>query len=328
MGAKLSTINDKAVSWTSDSGPGRGGGDKVLWVGERPTLIIGIGMVHGMGYSSKSVVTASLCLDGGCMRLSQSCFLQKKSDTISEGVMTDIINVSVKNYKIENGCNPERVLFYRDGISDGNFQVADSEVEIMKTALEKSLGDCIPVTFVICQSQVGFRMVPAELTRNQRTNKPINNVPSGTVLVCGPNSFYMIAQGGMKGTSKPVKYIVHLNENETPDRKYLGLTLPNLIQCSYQMCMKYPTATKVVRELPVIKYAKRLGNQVLASLPCLEAGCHWFGKDIRLVSPPEDAGTEEETRPYIKMQNAEGGSNSDDKQHNIVQMAFRTHLAA
>lgn len=70
-----------------------------------------------------------------------------------------------------------RVLFYRDGISDGNFQVADSEVEIMKTALEKSLGDCIPVTFVICQSQVGFRMVPAELTRNQRTNKPINNVP-------------------------------------------------------------------------------------------------------------------------------------------------------
>ena len=68
---------------------------------------------------------------------------------------------------------------------------------------------------------------------------------SGTVLVCGPNSFYMIAQGGMKGTSKPVKYIVHLNENETPDRKYLGLTLPNLIQCSYQMCMKYPTATKV-----------------------------------------------------------------------------------
>jgi hypothetical protein len=58
---------------------------------------------------------------------------------------------------------------------------------------------------------------------------------------------------------------------------------------------------QVVRELPVIKYAKRLGNQVLASLPCLEAGCHWFGKDIRLVSPPEDAGTEEETRPYIKM---------------------------
>ena len=31
---------------------------------------------------------------------------------------------------------------------------------------------------------------------------------------------------------------------------------------------------------------------------------------------------------YVDQQNAEGGINPDDKQHNIVQMPFRTHLAA
>lgn len=42
----------------------------------------------------KSVVAASVCLDGGCMRLSMSCFIQEKSDTISAFVIKDIIKVS------------------------------------------------------------------------------------------------------------------------------------------------------------------------------------------------------------------------------------------
>lgn len=95
MNGKLSTIHDKAVSWTSTCDPKNPSldTDSILWVGERPTLVIGIGLVHGMGYSAKTIVTASTCKDAGCMRLAQSCFLQKKSDTISEGVMKDIIKV-------------------------------------------------------------------------------------------------------------------------------------------------------------------------------------------------------------------------------------------
>mmetsp|Transcript_54670 Transcript_54670/g.116171 ORF Transcript_54670/g.116171 Transcript_54670/m.116171 type:complete len:233 (-) Transcript_54670:868-1566(-) len=92
INAKLSTIYDKAVSWTSENeGPGDRGA--LPWVGEVPTLVVGVGMVHGMGYSNKSVVSASLCLDSGCMRLSHSCFIQKKDDIISDGVMKDIIQV-------------------------------------------------------------------------------------------------------------------------------------------------------------------------------------------------------------------------------------------
>ena len=56
-----------------------------------------------------------------------------------------------------------------------------------------------------------------------------------------------------------------------------------------------------MREIPVIKYAKRLGNQVLSSLGCLEAGCNWFGKDMKLVCPNDDTGTEEERRPYLEV---------------------------
>ena len=41
----------------------------------------------------ETVVAASVCLDKGCMRLSQSCFVQGKSDVVSKGVMEDIIKV-------------------------------------------------------------------------------------------------------------------------------------------------------------------------------------------------------------------------------------------
>lgn len=57
---------------------------------------------------------------------------------------------------------------------------------------------------------------------------------------------------------------------------------------------------KAVRELPPIKYAKRLGNQVLSSMNILEAGCDWFGSSITLVCPRDDTGTEEERRSYLE----------------------------
>ena len=41
----------------------------------------------------KTVVAAPVCLDGGCMRLSLSCFIQPKSDAISDLVLRDIIKV-------------------------------------------------------------------------------------------------------------------------------------------------------------------------------------------------------------------------------------------
>jgi len=42
------------------------------------------------------------------MRLSNSCFIQKKSDGISDLVMKDIIEVSIDHYVIENKRFPER----------------------------------------------------------------------------------------------------------------------------------------------------------------------------------------------------------------------------
>ena len=76
------------------------------------------------------------------------------------------------------------------------------------------------------------------------------NVYSGTMLDDTENSFYLVPQQGLKGTSKPVKYIVYQNENESLSGGYSGLTMDNLKNLTNQMSWLYPTATKVCYLLP------------------------------------------------------------------------------
>jgi uncharacterized protein (DUF2132 family) len=64
------------------------------------------------------------------------------------------------------------------------------------------------------------------------------------------------------------------------------------------MCHKYGSATKAVREVPLVKYAKKLANQVLSSLKYLREGTEWERKRLCLEYPPEE---EEDNRPYVKV---------------------------
>ena len=166
-----------------------------------------------------------------------------------------------------------RILFYRDGISDGNFSIADDEIAMIREATEEALGAnlsiskstlvndfifhghqpkpfllILPPAYVIAQSKVGLRMVPSEttfVTTYNNKQRPVNNVPPGTALKISENSFYLVAQSGLKGTSKPVKYIVHQNENVNLYNGSYGLTMENLMNCTNSMCGMYPSATKV-----------------------------------------------------------------------------------
>ena len=128
-------------------------------------------------------------------------------------------------------------------------------------------------------------MVPKENPYNHR-GKP-NNVGSGTVLGCGPNSFFLIAQAGIKGTSRPVKCIALLNENIDPVKGYGGLTLENLMNCTNQMCWKYPTATKVCWWYDWVS-AHFFRSHLLSLFSSLQKGCSWttrYVKNTFLLSP-------------------------------------------
>lgn len=85
-------------------------------------------------------------------------------------------------------------------------------------------------------------------------------------------SFLLTAQGGLKGTSKPVFYRVIWNENFLfPVQNGTSLTKDLLTKLTYCMSFQYGTATKSPRLVPVLKYGARLANTVLGYIDYLSA---------------------------------------------------------
>ena len=78
------------------------------------------------------------------------------------------------------------------------------------------------------------------------------------------------------------------------------LTRENLMNATYQMSYKFGSATKVTREIPVLKYAKKLGNQVLSGLKYLRDGEYWDHKECRLEYPEDNVENETDNRPFLR----------------------------
>ena len=56
-----------------------------------------------------------------------------------------------------------------------------------------------------------------------------------------------------------------------------------------------------MRELPAIKYAKKLGNQILSGLKYSEEGFVLDGKEYRLEHPRDDLDDDADNRYYVSV---------------------------
>jgi hypothetical protein len=82
-----------------------------------------------------------------------------RNETIEnlEGMVVDLL----KAFQSRNKRLPQRILFYRDGVSEGQFKkVIEEEVEAMRRAFKRGYGDKPPkLTFVIVQKRHNTRYV-------------------------------------------------------------------------------------------------------------------------------------------------------------------------
>lgn len=154
-----------------------------------------------------------------------------------------------------------------------------------------------PLAYLLCQSQHNIKVVPADERNSVR-----NNVHSGTVLSgeqlqilsgtgLNASSFLLTAQGGLKGTSKPVLYRTLSNENENhrpSNEAATPLTREKLERLIYHMSFQYTTATKAVRLPPVIGYSKKSADIMMMYI-------NYQRESRRLVNynPPAPEGEDE-----------------------------------
>ncbi|CRK93503.1 CLUMA_CG007039, isoform A [Clunio marinus] len=146
---------------------------------------------------------------------------QPKEEMIID--LEDILVEQIKFYFKKNGKLPAKLMYYRDGVSEGQFtEVLRIEMTAIGAAMKRIYGTKpqAEVTFIVVQKRHHTRFFP---TQKQFSDGRNNNVPAGTVVdksIVHPfqYQFFLSSHVAIQGVTKPTKYCVLVNESKiSPD---------------------------------------------------------------------------------------------------------------
>ncbi|KAF9096333.1 eukaryotic translation initiation factor 2C, 2 [Mortierella sp. GBA35] len=220
---------------------------KIMPLLDKPTLVLGGDVSHPQPGDNIRPSIASLV---GSMDLKAARYAATtaRSETIAD--LGDMIIEFLRCFYQNCGRKPERILFYRDGISEGQFsEILKTEVADLKAACQKlEVGYKPLITFVVVQKRNHTRFFPM---RREEADKSGNCMP-GTVIdttIVHPVGFdfYLQSHAGILGTSRPAHYYVLYD-----DYKFSSDELQDL---SYRLCHLYARCTRTVSYVPPAYYA-------------------------------------------------------------------------
>ncbi|XP_022849610.1 protein argonaute 10-like isoform X3 [Olea europaea var. sylvestris] len=178
--------------------------------------------------------------------------------TVSGGMIRDLL----VSFRKSTGQKPQRIIFYRDGVSEGQFyQVLLFELDAIRKAcasLEPNYQP--PVTFVVVQKRHHTRLFANNHRDKSSTDKSGNILP-GTVVdskICHPTEFdfYLCSHAGIQGTSRPAHYHVLWDEN--------NFTADGIQLLTNNLCYTYARCTRSVSVDSLFLHLRRREGESIA----------------------------------------------------------------
>ncbi|KAI8354349.1 Piwi domain-containing protein [Mortierella sp. GBAus27b] len=223
----------------------------VPFLTSKPTILLGADVSHPAPGDDVRPSIAALVgsMDARASRYAASVRIQS-ARTENMVALTDMVVELLKTFFQSCGKKPERILFYRDGVSEGQFaEVLNTEVKAIKAACRRLEATYNPaVTFVVVQKRHHARFFPIQQNDGDRSG----NCPSGLVVDTGivhpfEFDFYLQSHGGLLGTSRPSHYCVLHDENK--------FTSDDLQDFTFKMCHLFARCTRTVSMVPPAYYA-------------------------------------------------------------------------
>jgi aubergine len=136
-------------------------------------------------------------------------------------------------FRDEHGVFPDKILFYRDGVGDGEIPyVYDVEVKKLRKLFEQmyeATGQVPKFAFVIVSKRVNARFF--EKSGNRYQNPPPGTVIDDIVTLPERYDFYLVSQSVRQGTVSPTSYNIIYDT--------LGLPPDRMQMLTYKMCHLY-----------------------------------------------------------------------------------------
>ncbi|KAJ6500901.1 argonaute-like protein [Mycena sanguinolenta] len=245
--------------------------DTVLSDPHNPTVFLGADVMHPApgttGRPSFSAVVGSVD-SNGAKYVAAQCVQESRKELISDlKEMTKDVLTSYMSYrrdaeKLQNAA-PKRLMFYRDGVSEGQFQqVLDNgkrdfghDIYILLAACEE-LKITPRITLIIVGKRHHIRLFPT----NDRDADRSGNCPAGTVVdrdIGHPTEFdfYLQSHGGLLGTSRPAHYSVYLSLTGAIRVLTISSSADALQSLSFALCHVYARSTRSVSIPAPVYYA-------------------------------------------------------------------------
>ena len=235
------------------------GGSNVELVNQLPlfedgshVILIGADVNHprAMDASSPSIAAVVASMNQAASKYSPRVrFQQHRSEKIIN--FGEICLELIESYERFNGVKPGKILIFRDGVSEGQFDmVLNEELLDLKKVLQ-GRKYCPTITVIVARKRHHTRLFP----ETPRDGSLKGNVPPGTVVdrtIVHPFEFdfYLCSHYGSIGTSKPTHYHVLWDEH--------GFSSDKLQEFIYNLCYTFARCCKPVSLVPPVYYADLL----------------------------------------------------------------------
>ncbi|KAI9798585.1 MAG: hypothetical protein M1833_004722 [Piccolia ochrophora] len=228
----------------------------------KPSIMIGADVSHPAPMSDAPSMAALTCsLDKIGVRFSAAVETNGyRVEMISPESFRTMLLPLVDHWvvNVNGGVAPEHIYYFRDGVSEGQYQhVLQRELKDLRAALKLKAPKWDPKFVVIVASKrhhIRFFPNPKDMKASDRNGNPL----PGTVVerdVTHPHEhdFYMCSHSAIQGTARPVHYHVLLDE--------IGLSVNYLHTLIYEQCYSYIRSTTPVSLHPAVYYAHLASNR-------------------------------------------------------------------
>ncbi|SJK96819.1 uncharacterized protein ARMOST_00065 [Armillaria ostoyae] len=254
----------------------------------QPTIVMGADVMHPAPRSqSPSYAAVVANIDSNGAQYASKTKPQLGRQEMIEDLRTmaaDLLGLYISHRKnVEKVSTlPKRLIFFRDGVSEGEFKrVLDLELPLLQAACaDAGISPPPKITFIVVGKRHHMRFFP----KNDRDKDARSgNLLPGTVIdqaITNPVEFdfYLQSHGGIHGTSKSSHYNVVHDE--------FGFSADAIQSLAYTLCFTYARSTRSV-SIPTPVY--------YAHIVCSRAKTHYDPQGASSSVASGDSPTREET---------------------------------
>ncbi|KAI0982206.1 hypothetical protein GJ496_002423 [Pomphorhynchus laevis] len=238
-----------------------------LWAVPIPVtglMVCGIDVYHsGSGTEGRSSVGAIVCSsDKECTRWYSRVTIQSNRQELMDDLKT-CFSAALRNYHSVNLQLPQKIILFRDGVGDGNFNVVKNyEIEQL-TACFASFSDsyCPQFAAMIIHKRINNRIMSMDDHNTSgsgvSSGRCVNNPQPGTVVDTpltirsrANQEFYLVSQHVNQGTVNPTRFILVANTTK--------LNLDKLQRIAFKLTHMYYNWPGTVRVPAPCVYAHKL----------------------------------------------------------------------